>query len=230
MTGRYRMPEGHCELDKSKRDEKEVRVPCRDCNHATRHAIVASFDTEVHVAEGDFTVWEQFQIIQCSGCDLPSFREDYQSTEEFSAGEDGEQELQHHERLYPPRVVGRAILEDAHLLPEAVHRIYRETHAALCNELMALATVGVRALIEAICNEKGACGQNLVAKIDDLHRLGVLTQSAAALLHRNRSFGNLSAHEIQPADPEVLSTCFAVVENLLQSVYIFPEKMAQDGG
>jgi hypothetical protein len=169
-----------------------------------------------------FVLEEQFQIVQCQGCDLVSFREDFQSTDELVAALDGQQVPARHERLYPPRVVGRATLAHARLLPTSVRQIYSETHAALCNQLPILATVGIRTLIEAVCLEKGAAGGSLAAKVDDLMRLGVLTPSARELLHRIREFGNISAHEVKPLGSEALSTSFAVVENLLQSVYIFP--------
>jgi hypothetical protein len=57
------------------------------------------------------------------------------------------------EFLYPSRIAGQAPLRDAHLLPHRLYRIYMETHQALSSNMPILAGIGLRAIIETVCED-----------------------------------------------------------------------------
>lgn len=170
-----------------------------------------------------FRVSDNYQIVQCQGCDSISFRFGHSDSETFLYDEENN-EIIHTEsvELYPSRVAGRHKLRQAHFLPQAVSRIYDETHSALSNKQPILAGVGIRALVETVCNEKAAVGYSLENKIDDLVTKGVLTQTGAETLHSMRILGNEAAHEVKPHSEETLNLAMDVVEHLLNDVYILP--------
>jgi hypothetical protein len=85
-----------------------------------------------------------------------------------------------------------------------------------------LAGIGIRSLIEAVCKEEDAQGSNLKDKIDDLVKMGFLTQSGAEILQKLRLMGNEAVHEMKRHDTRTLGIAFDVVENVLQAVYILP--------
>ncbi len=95
------------------------------------------------------------------------------------------------------------------------------------NEQPVLAGIGIRALVERICKDKQAPGGNLVEKINDLVKLGVLTQDGATILHKIRTLGNDAAHEVKPHKPEQLRLALDVCEHLLQGVYLLPHHAKQ---
>ena len=111
-----------------------------------------------------------------------------------------------------------------HYLPQKVRRIYNETHKALCPELPMLAGVGIRSLMEAVCQEREAQGDNLKLKIDGLVKQGFLTQSGAEILQKLRLMGNEAVHGMKSHNTQILGTAFDVVEHLLLGVYILPEE------
>jgi hypothetical protein len=139
----------------------------------------------------------------------------------------GEQELEDRVTLFPPRIAGRAQLRQLYSVPSRVRSIYDETHKALLGEQPILAGVGLRSLIEAVCREKNAEGNNLQKRIDSLVELGILTRDGADILHALRHLGNAAAHEVEAYSETDLSTAFDVVEHLLQTVYIIPKKAAK---
>ena len=51
----------------------------------------------------------------------------------------------------------------------------------------------MRALVEAVCMEKSASGNNIEKRIDDLVNKGVLTTEGADILHSIRLIGNKAA-------------------------------------
>ena len=87
--------------------------------------------------------------------------------------------------------------------------------------------MGIRALLESICEEKQAKGRKLVHKIDDLKIKGILTPVSAGILHKIRSLGNDAAHKAKPHSEKQLGLAMDIIEHLLKDVYILP-KQAED--
>lgn len=212
-------------VDINKSQGEECRVPCRNCDVQTRHKVLLSVDIYEEESSPYFDYWyaDSYQIVQCQGCDDVSFRKVHTNSEDIDHDPDtGKQSLDANIDVYPSRVAGRHKLRRAHLLPFGVSGIYDETHAALCNKQPILAGIGMRALIEAVCQEEQAAGRNLEQKIDDLVTLEVLTKSEAEMLHGTRILGNTAAHEVKPYSEVMLGDAMDVVEHLLTNVYILP--------
>ena len=86
-----------------------------------------------------------------------------------------------------------------------------------------LAGIGLRAIVETVCKEKNASGSNLYNKINDLVGQRVVTPVDADILHKVRTLGNSSAHEVKPHTTTQLSLAMGVLENMLKAVYILPK-------
>ena len=84
--------------------------------------------------------------------------------------------------------------------------------------------MGIRALVEAVCSWERASGKNLKERIDDLVQQGFITTTGADMLQNLRIMGNKSAHEIKPHRMDTLVTAFEIIEHVLKSVYMYPEK------
>lgn len=204
-----------------------LRLPCGRCAAKTFHVVQASVDIDGN--DGNvLDYWEHYQIIQCQGCDQYSFRILERSEDRVEINpQTGEQEFEDRVTLFPPRIAGRTPLRQLYRVPSRVRSIYNETHKALLGEQPILAGVGLRSLIEAVCREKNAEGNNLQKRIDSLVELGILTRDGADILHALRDLGNAAAHEVEAYSESDLSTAFDVVEHLLQTVYIIPKKAAK---
>jgi hypothetical protein len=203
--------------------EKEHRLPCGECDRETKHSVLESATQERNVPGSEFRIVEKYQIVQCKGCETITFRISRINTQDSVWDEATDSEI-HHERieLYPNRVAGRHKLRESPILSFEVGGIYDETHRALCGNQPILAGIGMRALIEAVCMEKGAKGGNLRDKIDALVGMGILTPNAAQILQTLRGLGNAAAHQVKPPDERALNIAMDVVEHLLRDVYILP--------
>lgn len=202
--------------------DKEIWLPCSKCDNKTKHKVMLSIN-KVEDVDDVLTLWVDYEIVQCQGCETISFRKVWRDSDDiFHDGKGGL--VNEIDFIYPKRVEGRQQLEYSRKLPSQIHDIYNETHIALSNKLPVLTGVGIRALIETVCKDKSATGDNLKDKIDSLVTIGVLTMEGAEILHSLRYMGNDAAHEVKPHKDEELNTAFDVVENLLESVYIIPIK------
>jgi len=200
-----------------------IKVPCSGCSNKTSHQVLLSVD-EIGDTPG-YSWAESFQIIECRGCELISFRITSSNSDDYEYFGDGEVDNIEYESLYPSRIVGRSVISDTYYIPTEVRKVYQETIKALNNECPILAGIGLRALIESVCKEKNANGNNLYRKIDDLVVKNILTPTGSVILHKIRNLGNASAHEVKPHSPEQLFLAMDVIEHLLQDVYILPRKV-----
>lgn len=201
----------------------EEKLPCSKCDGKTYHKVLLSIDQSGEDHDGDFDFyWEaHYQIVQCQGCKTISFRESSTNSEAYEQTGPDDYERIIYEDLYPSRVEGRKGLGDhVRYLPSKVQRIYTETLQALNSKSPVLAGIGLRALVETVCQEKSAEGSNLLKKIDDLTVKSVLTPAGAQILHKIRTLGNAAAHEVKPHSEKQLGLAMDVIEHLLTDVYI----------
>ena len=212
---------GNTETFYNKTKGVTIQTACDACGPFTYHVVVASVDLE----HGLFSIktYEHFQLIQCQGCHNFSFRKATRAPGYGQVSNEAKTpRLKTREELYPPRAPRRKKLAEAFLLPDAVAGIYQETYQALCSDQPVLAGVGVRALVEAVCQERSAAGKTLEQKIDGLVTLDLLTKTNAEFLHGLRVLGNEAAHTAKPHSEGTLGAAMDVVEHLLKTVYLLP--------
>lgn len=209
-------------LEKTKNEIRQV--VCRSCDNATNHIVCNSAELYWVEEEAGIQGRIEYELIRCMGCDQISFRVASSNSEDYDRDEDGDYVSRVDEEIYPSRLMGRLPIEYQYVLPGKISSIYRETHVAICTKLKILAGVGIRALIEVVCTEENAEGQNLEQKIDDLVKKEILTKANAIVLHKTRILGNKAAHEVEAPSDSELDVAFDIVENLLETVYIIPKK------
>jgi len=216
-------------LNLTKGDEKQI--PCSKCIGKTSHKVLLSIDQTGEEHDGDWDYyWDtNYQIVQCQGCKTISFRKSSSNSEDCYQISDTEYDRCVHEELYPSRIEGRKGLEnELHYLPPTVQKIYSETLHALNSKSPILAGIGLRALVETVCQEKTATGENLLKRIDDLVSKQVLTPNGAGILHKIRTLGNEAAHKVKPHSEKQLGIAMDVVEHLLTDVYILPKQVKEE--
>jgi hypothetical protein len=207
-----------------------VWVVCTKCGPETKqHMVLAS--VEVTDGHGDDNYWIDVsstnELIQCGGCLAISMRMTASNSEDYDHNDDGSISYVVSENLYPPREnLRQARIFEDWKLPAEVTRIYQETLSALNKDLKVLAGTGLRALVEAVCNERQAKGSDLQKKIDDLVAKQILTKAGSEILHQIRALGNKAVHEMKPHGMEQLALAMDVVEHLLEEVYILPAAAA----
>ncbi len=212
----------------NKTQGEELLLPCIECAGRTAHKVLASADIRGNedYADGNSFSWAiDNQIVQCLGCKAVSFRK--ASWDDADWDPANEKNYNVNETLYPSRVEGvKCLGDDTYYLPTNVRRIYDETLMTLSNQAPVLAGIGLRALLEMVCKEKNATGDNLLKKIESLVDTRVLTPENAAILHKIRALGNDAAHEASPHSDEQLRLAMDIIEHLLKYVYILPKQVA----
>jgi hypothetical protein len=213
-------------------DGKDIWLPCMGCKNETKHLALVFVNEEGRISDDYDYRWNScYYIVECQGCGAVSFlQQDTNSDDvEYGYDEDGQVIGEHSvtQKLYPQRVAGRDVLEDIHLLPYGVGKVYREAHDAFSAGLNVLAGMGIRAVVEAICLDRSARGDSLEDKINNLKEQNLVTVEGAEILHKLRFLGNKAAHEIKSHTAKELGIAFEVVEHLLLGVYLIPARSGQ---
>lgn len=195
---------------------KIVWTPCSSCDRDTQHEILF----EASESEDEYRVDRDYQIVECRGCSTKSFRKVISYIEEAYRIDEDEWEVPRHITTYPSILKGHRSLPDIGRAPKLVHSVYTQSLNAIKSGSDIVAGIGLRATIEAICNERCVTGKNLEVRIDKLAKSGSISQNDADRLHAIRFLGNDAAHDIQPADLDSLLTALKIVEHLIVSLYI----------
>jgi hypothetical protein len=199
--------------------KKDVHHPCASCRRRTFHEVLYS-----HVeSEYEYRMDTVHQMLKCRGCHTVSFRRvvrDYESAYPVGEDEDDDWHVPEDITNYPGVLEGHRELDDVWSLPDIVRDIYTQSVQAVKERSNTLAGIGLRATIEAICNDRGVAGKNLEKRIDALGRDGLISQKDVERLHAIRFLGNDAAHEVKRADPKNLLIALRIIEHLLVNIYV----------
>ena len=215
--------------------QNPIKVHCKQCNRKTLHTIHASYEEDYHQIDTPFFSFDghtNYQIIQCNGCEFISFREESWNSEDYEhyTEEDGSTNVRCSvtEKFFPNYISGSRF-QDGELfhLPDTCRHLYLEIESALANQHVLLVAIGLRALMEAICEYEQQCGNIIFGKRDHLFQKigkileqGLLPKGSKDILHSIKDMGNSSAHEAKRQNIEHLKLAFGVLESLLRTLYI----------
>ena len=192
-------------------------VDCTECRRRTNHDVLHTEDVGGHDEESGIHWGAEYQTVQCRGCETVSFVTRTWNSEDTDHGGQPLFSV----TLYPSRTIRKPI-ESYYYLPDTVRWVYQETLTALSNTAPILAAIGIRAVVEAVCKDKGCTGYNLEQNIDLLVDKGHLAADQADFLHLQRFMGNAAAHEIAAPEQTELTAALDIAENLLTNLYVLP--------
>lgn len=202
-------------------EQPDFWTTCNSCRNTTKHETLKH---ETISGDDEYRFRRTFSIIRCKGCEDISFREKYEDFESTYPNDDGEWIAPETNTFYPKRRMQDGDLE-VFMLPDVVSQIYSETLLAINEEALTLAGLGLRGIIEAVCNDLQVKGKNLEVRISRLATMGVISVNDATRLHAIRFLGNDAAHEIKKPRKSQVRVAMQIINHLVRSVYILEEEI-----
>ncbi|QNP59499.1 DUF4145 domain-containing protein [Paenacidovorax monticola] len=126
--------------------------------------------------------------------------------------------------IYPSVIQDHKPLEDTFYIPKLIRKIYNQTLNTLSSGAYVLASIGLRATIEATCNHLLISGATLEKRIDQLVKSGHVSNSDRKLLHAIRFLGNDAAHNITEPKHAEIRVALDIVEHILNTLFVLPKK------
>jgi len=213
---------------KDRKRKQEHKVYCLNCRKETIHKTVKSHRR----SEGneEFTVWFDWAILECGGCESVTFMEKSTCGEDYNL-ETGEMDSSI--RYYPERDEHALPIKPFNNVPRKLRRIYREVIEAFNRDIHTLCAAGLRGLVEGICADRkvkrgpvkdqqsGEVNQktNLEGKINGLVGMGFVTKRHATILHKHRFLGNDALHDLEAPTRDSLTAAIEIVEHTLENIY-----------
>ncbi len=199
-----------------------LQSDCRSCSRTTRHEVIYEITEESRhdwLHESD-----SWQIVRCLGCLTTSFRHQNDDYDEIEEDEDGNAHHAVTVAAYPGVISNHSGLRETYFLPPLINKIYKQTLKALGEKAYVLASIGLRATIEAVCTDLGISGNSLEKRIDHLYKGGYVSSGDKKRLHAIRFLGNDAAHEIKEPRGYDIRIALEIVEHLLNTVYILEHR------
>jgi hypothetical protein len=127
-------------------------------------------------------------------------------------------------RWLPPAKSNRTFPD----VPAAIESLAVEAHDCLSIRADRAAVALARAVVEASAKEKGVASGSLIAKIDELHRLGLLRGHIKETAHEVRFGGNEVAHgDLTPVDHEAAEEILTLMDEVLNDLFQSPARVAR---
>jgi hypothetical protein len=147
---------------------------CDRCHGSTNHEILA-----VEKTEGlpyDYEFYNYDCIIKCCGCDRVSFYSKFIDIEAGMYNDEGQWEAVEIEKHYPEINENIVEIKDFQLVPPIVSQIYNETISSIKSKSYIISGAGMRAIIEAVCNDKNILGKDLKNRISKMVSMGIISK------------------------------------------------------
>jgi hypothetical protein len=109
-------------------------------------------------------------------------------------------------------------------LPGKLAQLLYEVHVAIDHRLYTLTSMGLRALIDTVILDKVGDAGTFKDKLKALQSAGFIAAHQLETLGAAIDAGNASAHRGFTPEEQDITTVQEIVEHLLQSVYVHPEK------
>lgn len=191
------------------------KVTCRHCMRKTQHEILKEIIEDLNTREDDEENYQGrdslfWEIIRCLGCQTIAFY----SFEDFKDYKG----VVWNENIYPDPALNHYPQHAFKRVPNDVLQAYQEVVSAYNSGLHLLGGMGVRMVIEGICNAAGIPGR-LQDQIDSLQCQSLLTKAQAQVLHELRKLGNEAAHELFTPTSQQMLTYLKVLESTLETFY-----------
>lgn len=202
--------------------ERILLVDCKKCSRSTRHEVLFS-----HEEESDPEIYHEkdsWEIVRCLGCYNISFR--HQNDDYEMVTETGPDEYSHAQTIsiFPKVIRNHKGLRNTHFIPTIIRKAYQQTLLAYGEAAFILASIGLRATVEAVCNHLQISGATLEKRIDNLHKSGHVSNADKKRMHAIRFLGNDAAHEIKEPKEADLRIALEIVEHLLNSLFILEKR------
>lgn len=193
------------------------KIYCNNCRTVTNHLRkFGPIFREIEDEKG--FIYFVYHVWSCAGCDAIFL--EIMNTPSFYLNEEGEREYESF--LFPKRMEFGCERKIFQHLPKELDRIYAETICAFNDGLHLLCSIGLRSLLEGICSDRQALGDNLFDKIDALKVY--LPENLVNSLHEFRFIGNEAVHDLITPEKFVLKLAIEVIEDLMNYLYELDDK------
>lgn len=207
---------------------QSTKAHCNSCGPFRTHKILAMVEKRWDDDEGRIDGTDRYHLLECAGCERITLR--HESWNSYETDDDGHSIAT---TVYYPPAISRnePTWLDAADGPffldfdNTIKKLLREIYSALHNDSRALATMGIRALIEHIMidqvGDNGAIGTN----VDRFISGGYVAPKSEALFREYLlESGHAAMHRAYFPRPSDIAALLDIAESLIETIYVHPHR------
>jgi len=190
------------------------------CQGERNHEVLFTEKTRWANEEQGFVGSDEYKMLKCCGCDSVILRHVSWFSEDPGPSV----------TFYPPaapRKEPRWLFNMSGKNAGFARALLREMYVGLQNGMKMIVPMGARALMEAVMidsvGDKGSFGKNLAAFAEQEY----ISDKQRVILDALLEAGHAAMHRAYRPSDEDLATCLDIAENVLQTVYVHPDKAAE---
>lgn len=210
-----------------------IKAICNDCggglkNHRVLHQEIVPWEEDIDDGQFSISGGDIFYTLKCLGCDRVHLRHDSWFSEDVDAAGNPVT----HTTYYPPLISRRK--PDWYPVPGLLFSVdvyelqgfLDEIYAALHNNSLRLAVMGVRALLERLMIEKinkdhGSIGKN----VEEFLKIGYVSEKYRDVFKNCLiEAGNGAMHRGYNPEPDEVNTLLDITEHLISTMYVHPNR------
>lgn len=216
-------------------DKKMMKALCGTCGIETNCEVIIS---ESSRSDGDYEYPDEVVLLvtKCLGCNKYTVSRVTICDSDMYFDENGKLVCPQTTKIIYPKYYNKNISREKFIesfktkieeldscCPSEILLILRECLYAYEFRLNTLSTVGLRMIVDSVCQEKEKSGEIPKAKRDDLLEKGYINKEQKAILEKIVDYGNDAAHKFNPLKNNDIEICFDVIEILLKNIYHLPK-------
>lgn len=197
----------------------QTKLRCLSCRTVTHHELRFihpssfvyddAYDPATTFEQPDHWELRSYRLWVCAGCESARLEIVSQEFTSYEPEPDPEISI-----FYPEYEAGKLTPKRFTQLSHELQNIYQEVIVSYNNNLHTLCAIGLRALLEGICVDRGIKDWGLEKKLEKLRIDNHLPSNIVDALYRLKIMGDESAHRLIPPDDFELKH-----RSLLQKIY-----------
>lgn len=207
-----------CDVDGKTR----MRVHCNTCGHDAIHFVEAYLNGSW--GDLEYAGAEEHKILRCGGCDNVQYSAAKWDEHDIDYDEDGESYAVKNVKYYPAPITRKTDDDFWINVPYRTYSFLQELLRSQSQNDLILSTMGLRLLLEMICNDTKCKSKTLFQKINELNQLNLITEEEKALFHQVRNFGNAGAHQGEAMSAGQIVSGIDICLDLLDKIFVQPSK------
>jgi hypothetical protein len=202
--------------------ETRLQTHCNICGRTSIHIVEAILKGDW--GDREYSGGEEHRLLRCGGCDTIKYSATHWDEQDIDFDEDGDAYLVKNPKYYPAPQTKKLDSDYFMNLPMKIYDILSEVLHAQSNNDLILSTMGLRLLLESICDGSDCKSKTLNAKINELEAKGLITAEEKDLFHEVRKFGNAGAHAGEAMTSDQVASGIDICVELLNKQFIQPAK------
>lgn len=194
------------------------KIICNLCNNFTNHQLLFSYNSEESEWDSDennnifplYTIYCTHNLWSCMGCNQVTYEIIYKGNID---------DMTTITEYWPARKIHSRLQKNFSSIPRNIAQTYKEVISCVNENNNMLAAIGIRAILEAICENIGISNWGLSKKLKELKKREIFNENIIDALENFKFLGDKSAHELHIPNSNEISSALNVLEDLLMQQY-----------